>query len=147
MDEAFRPPKTTGHLDQIRAFANNDGAAPPIARLRGYIGTRVEIGNVVLELDADERHRNQMGTIAGGVIADLCDAAIGIAMATTLEDDEGFTVLDLTTKFLEGVPKARLRASARVVKRTRTLGLVECEVTDADRALLAKAFGSCIVLP
>lgn len=146
MDQAVRPPKTTGHLRQIRAFARGDAAPPPIAQLRGYVGTRVEIGSVVLELDVDERHHNQMGTVAGGVMADLCDAAIGIAMATTVEDDEGFTVLDLTTKFLKAVPKARLRASARVVKRTRTLGLVECDISDADGALLAKAFGSCIVL-
>jgi uncharacterized protein (TIGR00369 family) len=111
MGHAVRPPRTTGHLQQIRAFANGDAAPPPIAQLMGYIGTRVEIGSVILELDADERHHNQMGTVAGGVIADLCDAAIGIAMATTIEDDEGFTVLDLTTKFLKAVPHARLRAT------------------------------------
>jgi uncharacterized protein (TIGR00369 family) len=146
MDQPVRPPTTTRHLDRIRAFASGEAAPPPIALLRGYVGTRVEIGSVDLELDVDERHHNQMGTVAGGVIADLCDAAIGIAMATTIEDDEGFTVLDLTTKFLKAVPEARLRASARVVKRTRTLGLVECGIFDPDHALLAKAFGSCIVL-
>jgi uncharacterized protein (TIGR00369 family) len=144
MDRAVRPPRTTGHLQQIRAFANGDAAPPPIAQLMGYVGTRVEIGSVVLGLDADQRHHNQ-GTIAGGVIADLCDAAIGIAMATTIEDDERLTVLDLTTKFLKAVPKTRLRASARVVKRTRTLDFVECEVFDAEPALLANALGSCIV--
>jgi hypothetical protein len=33
-----------------------------------------------------------------------------------------------------------------VIKRTRTLGLVECEVRDAGGSLVAKAFSTCTVL-
>jgi uncharacterized protein (TIGR00369 family) len=71
---------------------------------------------------------------------------MGTAMATTLEDDESFTTLDLTVKFFKPIWNARLRATAHVVKRTRTLGLVECEVEDEQGSLVAKVFSTCMVL-
>jgi uncharacterized protein (TIGR00369 family) len=119
---------------------------PPIAQLLGLQLTRVEPSRVVMELDASARHANPMGTLHGGVICDLADLAMGAAMSTTLEDEESFTTLDLTTKFLKPIWNARLRATGRVVKRTRTLGLIECEVEDDKGSLVAKVFSSCMVL-
>jgi uncharacterized protein (TIGR00369 family) len=71
---------------------------------------------------------------------------MGIAFATTLEDDETFTTLDLTTKYFKPIWNARLQATAHVVKRTRTLGLIECDVTDEGGSLVAKVYSSCMVL-
>jgi len=79
-------------------------------------------------------------------LCDLSDLAMGTAMATTLEDDESFTTLDLIVKFFKPVWEARLRATARVTKRTRTLGLVECNVEDDGGSLVAKVFSTCMVL-
>lgn len=147
MSHLTRQPRTTGHLEQIRRFASGELPPPPIAQLMGHVAKRVDVGQVVLERDADERHANQMGTIAGGIIADLCDAAIGTAMATTLEDDEDFTVIELTVKFVKGMRRARLRGSAAVIQRTTRLGFVECEVTDGVGNLVAMAYGTCLVGP
>jgi uncharacterized protein (TIGR00369 family) len=87
-----------------------------------------------------------MGTLHGGIICDLADAAMGTAMASTLEDDETFTSLDLMVKFLKPVWNARLRATAQLVKRTRSLGLLECEVTDDKGSLVARVYSTCMVL-
>ena len=64
----------------------------------------------------------------------------------TLEDDESFTTLDLTAKYVKPIWNAHLRATAQVVKRTRTLGLLECDVTDEAGSLVAKVYSSCMVL-
>jgi uncharacterized protein (TIGR00369 family) len=100
----------------------------------------------VFEMNAGPEHANPMGTLHGGVVCDLSDAAMGTAMATSLEDDESFTTLDLTAKYFKPIWKARLRATARLVKRTRSLGLVECDVEDDAGSLVAKVFSSCMVL-
>jgi acyl-coenzyme A thioesterase PaaI-like protein len=42
--------------------------------------------------------------------------------------------------------KARLRATAQLVKRTRSLGLLECDVTDEGGSLVARVYSSCMVL-
>jgi uncharacterized protein (TIGR00369 family) len=139
-------PRTTRHLQALRGLVTGETPPPAIAELVGFTARQVELGASVMELDASGRHANPMGTLHGGVICDVADAAMGIAFATTLEDDESFTTLDLTTKFFKPIWNARLRASAQVVKRTRTLGLIECEVTDEGGSLVAKVYSSCMVL-
>ncbi len=141
-----RPPSTTAHLKQLRALATGATPAPPIVTLLAFDMTEVELGRAVIEMDAGERYFNPMGTVAGGIVSTLADAAMGTAMATTIEDDESLTTVDVTAKFLKAVRHTRLRAVAQVVKRTYTLGLVECEVTDADGQLVAKTYSTCMVL-
>ena len=144
--ESVKAPKTTGHLEALQRMVR--GAAPPpaIATLIGFHVTHIEVGRSVTEMDADGRHANPMGTLHGGVVCDLADAAMGIAMASTLEDDETFTTLDLTSKYFKPIWNAHLFATAHVVKRTRSLGLIECEVTDAGGSLVAKLYSTCMVL-
>ena len=146
MSEAVRAPRTTAHLEALQRMAREKVGAPPIAKLIGFDAVDMELGTSVFEMEASSRHANPMGTLHGGVVCDLADAAMGTAMATTLEDDESFTTLDLTVKFFKPIWDAKLRASAHVVKRTRTLGLVECEVEDDKGSLVAKVFSTCMVL-
>lgn len=142
----IRAPKTSKHLEQIRGMIRRERRPPPIAELIGFEAVSVDLGRATFELEADARHANPMGTLHGGVLCDLADAAIGVAMATTLEEDETFTSLDLTLKFLKPVWKARLRAEAQLVKRTRSLGIAECDVTDERGSLVARAYSTCMVL-
>ena len=146
MSEAIRAPRATLQLDMLNRWLRGEIAGPPIAKLIGFAPTHFEPGVSVMEMDADARHANPMGTLHGGVLCDLADAAMGTAMASTLESDETFTTLSLTSNFFKPIWKAHLRASARVTKRTRTLGLVECEVEDEQGSLVAKVFSTCMVL-
>ena len=146
MSDAIRQPKTTRHLHELEQMTRGEVPAPPIADLVGFRFVQVELGRTVFEMDAGPRHANPMGTLHGGVVCDIADAAMGTAMATSLEDDESFTTLDLTAKYFKPIWSARLRATARLVKRTRTLGLIECEVEDEGGSLVAKVFSSCMVL-
>jgi len=146
MPPSLTPPKTTRHLDNLRGLVTGETPPSPIAKLIGFTAQRIDLGLAILELDASDRHANPMGTLHGGVICDIADAAMGISFATTLEDDETFTTLDLTAKFFKPIWNAHLTATAHVVKRTRTLGLIECEVTDNAGSLVAKLYSSCIVL-
>ena len=146
MGQPVTAPKTTRHLDELRGLVTGATPPPPVAILVGFVAKHVDLGRAVMELETSARHANPMGTLHGGIVCDVADAAMGIAFATTLEDDETFTTLDLTTKFFKPIWNARLQATAQVVKRTRTLGLIECEVTDETGSLVAKVYSSCIVL-
>jgi uncharacterized protein (TIGR00369 family) len=87
-----------------------------------------------------------MGTLHGGIYCDLADAAMGFAYASTLQEAEAFTTIELKINFLRGVRKATLTADARVVKAGSTLGYVECEVKDQTGTLVAKATSTCMKL-
>ena len=106
-----------------------------------------EPGRAVFELNTDlERHANPMGTVHGGILCDLADAAMGFAYASTLEQNETFTTLELKINFLRPVWQARLTATGNVVQRGRTVGLVECEIVDAQDRLVARASSTCMTL-
>jgi acyl-coenzyme A thioesterase PaaI-like protein len=81
----------TRHLENLSRLVHGEGAPPPIATLIGFAPTHVAYGHAVMEMEAEQRHANGMGTLHGGVLCDLADAAMGFAMASTLSDDESFT--------------------------------------------------------
>jgi uncharacterized protein (TIGR00369 family) len=59
---------------------------------------------------------------------------------------ESFTTVELKINFFRPVWEARLTAEGRVVQRGRTMGYVECEITDEENRLVAKAAYTCTVL-
>ena len=125
---------------------NAGEVSAPAAELIGFRLTAVEPGRAVFELDAGPQHANPMGTLHGGVLCDIADAAMGIAYASTLGDGESFTTLELKINFLRPFRTGRLTATARMVKAGRTIGLAECDVTDTEGRLIARAMSTCMTL-
>ena len=133
-------------LDHIRAVQRGDAPAPPIASLIGFTLHEVEPGRAVVRLEAAPRHANPMGTVHGGVLCDIADAAMGMAYAATLDPGETFTTLELKINFLKPVRTGRLTATGRLVKGGRTVGLTECDVVDDKDRLVARASSTCMTL-
>ena len=132
---------------RARAMLEGAIAPPPIAQLIGFRPVALEPGRAVFELDTDlDRHANPMGTLHGGILCDLADAAMGFAYGSTLAEAESFTTLELKINFLRPVWQTRLTAVGHVVQRGRTVGLVECDVTDAQGRLVARASSTCMTL-
>jgi uncharacterized protein (TIGR00369 family) len=70
----------------------------------------------------------------------------GIAYASTLGEGETFTTLELKINFPRPFRTGRLTATARLVSAGRTIGLAECDVTDAGGRLIARAMSTCMTL-
>src|SRR6266849_5857100 len=121
-------------------------ARPPIAELIGFTVEEIGAGRAVASLQTGPQHANPMGTLHGGVLCDLADAAMGMAFVSTLAPEESFTTMALNINFFRPVWQTRLRAEARVVNRGKNVGYIECDVTDQDAKLVAKATSTCIVL-
>ena len=133
-------------IERVDAMMRKEIPLPPAARLVGWDIVHHEPGRAVFEMVAGPQHANPMGTLHGGILCDLADAAMGIAWATELGDGETFTTLELKINFLKPVWNARLTAEARVIKRGKTVGLVECDVFDEGRSLVARASSTCLTL-
>jgi len=136
----------TTMLERARMTLRGEAPPPPIAALLGFTLTSVDDGEATIELKVDERLANPMGTLHGGVLGDIADAAMGTAWASTLGEGETFTTLELKINFLKPVWSGTLRAQGRVVKGGRTVGLVECDVLDAQDRLVARASSTCMTL-
>jgi uncharacterized protein (TIGR00369 family) len=87
-----------------------------------------------------------MGTLHGGVLCDISDAAMGMAYASMLKEGESFTTLELKINFLKPIWKAKLRAEGSVVSGGKTVGLVMCDVFDEQGRLIARATSTCMTL-
>jgi uncharacterized protein (TIGR00369 family) len=133
--------------DRAQAILDGRVAPPPIARLIGFRLLDAEPDRAVFELETDlDKHANPMGTLHGGVLCDLADATMGFAYASGLAEEESFTTLELKINFLRPVWQTRLTATGHVVQRGRTVGLVECDVTDVQGRLVARASSTCLTL-
>ena len=132
-----------GHLD---AMLRGDVPPPPVAELLGLRLVSVAEGEVVFELDVRPEHANPMGTVQGGVICALADAAMGLAYASRLDVGESFTTLELKTNYLRQVTDGTLVATGRVVHAGRTVGLTSCDVVDAEGRKVAHATSTCMTL-
>ena len=133
-------------IDEIRKVICGEAQPSPVAQLIGFRLVQVEPGRAVLELEAGRQHANPMGTLHGGILCDIADAAMGIAYASTLEEGESFTTLELKINFLKPVWNSKLTATGRLVKRGRTVGMTECDVVDGKGSLVARSSSTCMTL-
>jgi uncharacterized protein (TIGR00369 family) len=120
---------------------------PPIAKTIGFELVDVSQASATLKLQTDpEIHGNPMGTVHGGVLCDLADAAIGTAHATTLAENESFTSIDLRINFFRPLWKDEIRATARAVQMGRTVSFYSCEIIRSDGKLVALVTSSVLTL-
>ncbi|VVD92511.1 thioesterase [Pandoraea horticolens] len=118
-----------------------------ISRLLGF--RIVEIGEAlaVVELNAHaEIHGNQQGTVHGGLLCELADAAIGTAHSTLMVDGESFTSIDLKATFLRPVWDSRLLARAWATHRGRTVSHYQCDIQRDDGKVVARVDSAVMTL-
>ena len=133
-------------LETIEKVRRGEIPSPPVAGLIGFTLSAIEPGRAVVEFEAEPRHANPMGTLHGGILCDVADAAMGMAYAATLDEGESFTTLELKINFLKPVWSGRLTATGYVVKSGRTVGLADCDVHDEKQSLVARASSTCMTL-
>jgi uncharacterized protein (TIGR00369 family) len=128
-----------GHALKGRLF-------PGIGELMGIKIIDYSEGEAILEMDIDARFWNPMGIAHGGVFCDLADAAFGVTFFSTLNDGEAFTTINLQINFLKSIKKGKITAKAKMVRRGKRVGFMECTISDSAGNLLASATSSCLVV-
>jgi uncharacterized protein (TIGR00369 family) len=132
--------------ERFRAILDGRIPPPPVAELVGMRLTAMEPGRATFELDAEQRHSSPLGTLQGGILCVLADGAMGAAYVALLEDGESFATLELKMNYLKPVWSGRVVANAEVIRAGRTIGLVECRITDESGSLVAHSTSTCITL-
>jgi uncharacterized protein (TIGR00369 family) len=119
----------------------------PIMKTLGFRLTEVNERAASMEMETKtELHSNPMGTIHGGVLCDVADAAIGTAHFTTLAEGESFTTIDLQINFFRPIWNERLRAVARPIHTGRTVSRYVCDITRGDGKLVAQVTSTVMTL-
>lgn len=138
--------ESMNHLEGLKKMASGEIQGSPASQVLGFTVKDAEEGKVVIEMDVTERLHNPMGTLHGGILCDIADAAMGYAFATTLAEDELFSTVELKMNFLKPIFKAKLRAEGKLIKKGGSIGLLECHVYDEKQSLVAHSTSTCMVL-
>ncbi len=98
----------------------------------------IELGEAIVKIDADSKiHGNQQGTIHGGLLCELADAAIGTAHSTLMQENESFTSVELKINFYRPVWKSILKAHAKPIRSGKTLTHYDCTIYDNKNKKIA----------
>ena len=104
------------------------------------------IGFSSLEIDLGEKHLQPFGSVHGGVMASIIDAAAFWAVYFDLDDPkDGLTTVDITTNYFAPVISGKLVATGRRIKAGRTLGYAEAEVRSDTGKILAHGTSTVMV--
>ena len=117
----------------------------PYFELLGIELVELAEGSCRVACDFQRKHMNAFGGAHGGAYASLLDCAAYWALYGLLDEDEGFTTMDLSTTCLKATGAGSVTATGRVVKRGRTVCLCEAEAHDERGALLAHATSKMLV--
>lgn len=118
-----------------------------ISKTLGFRITEIDVGYAKVELNASaEIHGNQQGTVHGGMLCELADAAIGTAHSTAILEGETFTSIDLKISFFRPVWESVLTATAKQIQHGKTLTHYQCEITRDDGKAVALAMSTVITL-
>ncbi|HEX4921296.1 MAG TPA: PaaI family thioesterase [Candidatus Bathyarchaeia archaeon] len=103
-------------------------------------------GRALVEMMVDSHLHNMSGTMHGGIMADIADAAMGIAISTTISPEEDFTTMEFKISFYRPHIKGLLRAEGIVAKRGKRVAFTEAVLTNEHKQIVAKANGTWLFL-
>ncbi len=110
------------------------------------VGTELsnaEEGRATISLKAEERHLNPSGTVHGGAISTLIDAAMAEALNTMIEEGEQPFTIQITVNYMKPGKPGRLTSTAQVRKGGERITIVEAEVMQEDEdEVIALATGT-----
>jgi uncharacterized protein (TIGR00369 family) len=98
-------------------------------------------GRTVWRMAADERFANPVGIIQGGFVAAFADSAMGAASVTWAKERKVFSAnAEIKVSFMKPARVgSTLTCTAYVVSGGSRAAFLECEVTDDEDRLIARA--------
>jgi acyl-CoA thioesterase len=105
----------------------------------GFQLAKAERGRAVFRMPVREIHKQVHRVVHGGVVATLADTAGGFASFLAAPPGSRVATIEMKINFMEAVADGEIKADARVLRIGRTTSVVDCDVTDQDGRLVAKA--------
>ena len=133
-------------IDLIKTKLNDPLSHPAVSKLIGFELKHIEEGKAVSEMQTGPQHANFNGSLHGGIMCDIMDAAMGLACGSTMEDTQRFKTTELKINYFRPVWNSKVTATACVVNRGKTLCYTECELKNEEGKLIAKANSTLMLL-
>ena len=134
-------------IEKLKASFEKLKTQPNICLFLGITPVELKPGEATFEMTANPDHSNFTGTLHGGIMVDICDVAMGIAVATQLDESKSFTTVDLQMHYFRPVfIGTKIKAIAKVIKQGSAISYAEAELWDDKNKLVAKAQSNLMIL-
>ena len=135
--------------DYLTDVLQGKASKSPIAVALRLTLVEVSEGRVKYSGQPGEDFTNDVGSIQGGWVAALIDAAIGSAVHSALPPGVQYTTLELKVNFVRAVTikSGQMNCSAETVHVGRRTATAKASVKDATGKLYAHATTTCLILP
>ena len=119
-------------------------AEAPFLQLLGVRFVDAGPGYYKLGLSLTEHLLNRNGTLHGGVISTLADAAVGHALWTVTE--QAYATVDLHVAYIASPKQKEIFAEGKIISHGRRVIIGEADIIEGDGRLLAKGRATYLVL-
>ena len=120
-------------------FAQSRVQQSKFSALMGFEVEKLFEGGAVLGMTTADHHRQIHNVMHGGVIAALADTAAAVAAYTVVPSGTEVVTVELKINYLLPVAGGKVSAEGRVLRAGRNFVVVECDITNHEGALVAKA--------
>jgi uncharacterized protein (TIGR00369 family) len=134
-------------LEQLQYVVEGKIPAPSMGVTMGAKPVEVKEGFAKFSAIASDAHLNPMGGVHGGFACTLLDSVTGCAVHSVLGPGESYGTIDLNVKMVRPVPKnTQLFAEGKLINISKSLGVSEGKLVDAEGKLYAHATCTCKII-
>ncbi|WP_066251349.1 PaaI family thioesterase [Neobacillus drentensis] len=122
---------------------------PGMSPFWDYIGMTEEIieeGYAELRLNITPNLTQRRGTVHGGVLASLVDAAVGSAVRSTLSKEQASATVELKVNYVRPAKGVYLIGKAKLFQQGKTLAAGQAEIFNSDGNLVAIGTATYMIL-
>jgi len=136
-------------LDYLSAVVRGEVPPSPVTIALRLVLVEVSKGRVVYTGQPGEDFANDVGSIQGGWLAALIDAAIGGAVHAALPAGPRYTTLELKVNYVRAVAahSGEIRCIAETLHMGRSTATAQARVEDRAGKLYAHATTTCLIVP
>ncbi len=106
------------------------------------LGLDRETGAYIHRMLVTDELRNRLGILHGGVTSTFIDTAMWSTVFQDMGIERGAVTLDLNIHFLSPARQGWLTAESHIIKKGKTIVVLETKVTDEEKQLIASASGT-----
>ncbi|NAW50328.1 hotdog fold thioesterase [Elizabethkingia argentiflava] len=148
--ETAQKAKSMSGFDFLKATENGEIPPSPLVSTLGFDEYKIDVkkGEVIFYFSPQEYHYNPIGTVHGGVITAVLDAAMGCTVHSLLPLGFAYTTLELKVNFMKAVTQecGKMRAKGSIIHSGKTTALVEADVQDENGKIYAHAVSTCLIM-
>jgi uncharacterized protein (TIGR00369 family) len=105
------------------------------------------VGYSLVEVEIGDKHLNPFGGLHGGVYASAIDTAAYWAVYCELDEDAGYTTIDLKVDYLAPLSAGKMIVKGRRIRIGKTMCLAEATAFDQADKWLAHGTSKMMVAP